>query len=103
MIIQKHQHLRRCVIIKNISYKEEFSRYDLSLKNILDTFIKDEEAVILEPSLKQKKQTNNYINICRTSKTKWQVISECVERFNDEFKQKSLEVEFKPLINKKMQ
>jgi hypothetical protein len=72
------------------SYKEEFSRYDLSLKNILDTFIKDENAVILDSSLKQKKQTFNYINICRTSKTKWQVIRECIERFNDEYNYKLL-------------
>ena len=84
------------------SYKEQFSRYDLSLKNVLDTFIKDEEAVILESVVKQKKERNNYINICRTSKTKWQVISQCIDRFNDEYKYKTLEVEFKPVINKKI-
>jgi hypothetical protein len=42
------------------SYKEQFSRYDLSLKNVLDTFIKDEEGVVLDATiLKQKKQINN--------------------------------------------
>jgi ATP-dependent exoDNAse (exonuclease V) alpha subunit len=85
------------------SYKEQFSRYDLSLKNVLDAFIKDEEGVILDATiLKQKKQKQNYINICRSSKMKWQIISDCVERFNEEYEFKTLQVEFKPIINKKM-
>jgi len=84
------------------SYKEKFSRYDLRLKNVLDTFIKDENAAIRLPiSLKEKKQKNCYVNICRSLNKKWQIIQECTIRYNKEFQTNPMQLEFRPTINSK--
>ena len=63
------------------SYKEQFSRYDIALKNELDYFLRND---IIQESLKDKTQVVSYHNICRSSEKKWKVNNECSIRYRKE-------------------
>jgi hypothetical protein len=77
------------------SYKEEYSRYDTTLKSVLDVFLEN-ESVYLPPSLKNKKEKETYINICRTTKKKWEINNQCTERFiNEHPDNKTVDISFR--------
>jgi hypothetical protein len=52
--------------------------------------------VYLPPSLKNKKEKETYINICRTTKKKWEINSQCTERFiNEHPDNKTIDISFR--------
>ena len=63
------------------SYKEQFSRYDIALKNELDFFLRNDT---IQDSLKDKTEIISYHNICRSADKKWKVNNECSIRFRKE-------------------
>ena len=63
------------------SYKEQFSRYDIHLKNELDYF---KEFSKIQSTLQNKSEQLTYSNICRSLAKKWKVIENCNKRFRAE-------------------
>lgn len=84
------------------SYKEQYSRYDLTLKNLLDEFLNN-QVVSLPLTLVNKKEKATYINICKTLFTKWEIIKKCSVRFQHENQdQKNMDVKFIKTIRNKI-
>jgi len=84
------------------SYKENYSRYDKNLKDILDEFL---DSGKLNQNLKDKKVENklNYINICRSLKKKWEINLQCMNQYlKQNHKTKNIELLHKVTINNKL-
>ena len=81
------------------SYKEQYSRYDIELKSVLDEFLRTGK---LPKKLEQSNNTKTYINICRSLKMKWQINNECSKRFiNENPTNKTKTLKLKKVISKK--
>ena len=81
------------------SYKEQYSRYDVGLKNELDYFLRNG---LIQESLKSKSEIISYHNICRSSEKKWKVNNECSIRYRKENpKFKTIQVELTKDIKSK--
>ena len=63
------------------SYKEQFSRYDIALKNELDYFLRND---IIQELLKDKTEIISYHNICRSADKKWKINNQCSIRYRKE-------------------
>jgi hypothetical protein len=60
------------------SYKEQYSRYDVELKQELDHLLEQNK---LSSNLLGKTETFSYINICKSLKKKWEINQLCNEHF----------------------
>jgi hypothetical protein len=74
------------------SYKEQFSRYDIALKQELDFFLDQGK---IQSTLNKKTEQLTYSNICRSLVKKWKVIEACSKRFRAENpKNKTIKLSF---------
>ena len=81
------------------SYKEQYSRYDIKLKTLLDEFLL---AGKIPQKLEQSNNTQTFNNICRSLKMKWQINNECSKRFiNSNPTNKTKKLKLKKVISKK--